>query len=217
MENVLSRNRVQDIEQFLAQPHVQASSPEVHKVSCLACLYELSVGLPSREYLLSRVRMNDTYDIDAHLRGINQQLTDGQYYIGCADYLAGYDTKVFRRRSVFPVIGMRQLAFVFHRVIPKLTWGQKLYRLIMRGRKKRMCKTEILGRLAYAGFRIDHLQTKDNMLYYRVVKCTAPLQGYSPTYGPLIRLKRVVKNGLKVNIYKLNFLKKLFSLEIVMK
>lgn len=202
MEAVITRHRVERIEAFLESPIVKSRLDEDSKISCLTSLYELSVGLSSDAFVLSRLRMNDIYDVDQFLRGINSQLEIGQHYIGCADYLAGYETKVFRQ-SGFPWVSMRLMAFCFHRVLPKLSWGNRLYSLIMRGRKKRMSKTEILGRLVYAGFDIDETKVKDQMLYYRVVKKREPLQGYVPTYGPLIKLKRVVKGGKLAHIYKL--------------
>lgn len=203
MDQVLTSHTIDRIRAFLARPTVSIPGASRARVDSLIQLYELSVGLSGQDYLLRRERMNDTYDIDAFLADINAQMRDGQYYIGCANCMAGYRTKVFTKGLILPRFGLRQLAFIFHRVMPKFKWGAGLYKYLMRGRSKRMCKTEILGRLAYAGFRIEKVRQEGEMLFYRVVKKSAPLEGYTPTYGPLIKLKRVVKGGKLVNIYKL--------------
>lgn len=169
----------------------------------IQCLYALTETLAGSDYLLSKIHMNDHADVDQYLREVNAQLAEGQYFIACADYLSGYQTQVFRMTEKPLKMVFRVTAFIFNRVLPKVSWGRRVHRALTGARKTRLSKTEILGRLSYAGFKIDSLQDHDKILYFRVIKRSAPLEGYVPSYGPLIRMKRMVKNGKMVNIYKL--------------
>ncbi len=198
----ISVKRHSEISEFLTRTKKVVSEKRGTKGRSLEALYALSVGLKSDEYLLMRAKMNDVFDVDALLREVNDLLEERQYFIGCANFLGGYETAVFQRGMFLPKMGLRQLAFLFHRVIPKMSWGNRAYTFLMRGRSKRMSKTEILGRLVYAGFSIDQVETEGVMLYYRVKKSSAPLKGHSPSYGPLIKLKRMGKGGKQIYMYK---------------
>lgn len=166
-------------------------------------LYALAEGLPTNSYILSRIRLNDVGDINTYLAHVNSQLSEGNHFIGCADYLQGYRTKIFSKKGLRSFFSLRMGGFIFHRVLPKFTLTASLYNWLMKDRDKRLSKTEILGRIAYAGFKIEKVTKEGDILHFKARKNSAPLEGHSPTFGPLIKLNRLVKNGRMVKIYKL--------------
>ena len=203
MALTLGGNIILDVPGFIGKVKDRLIRNKDADYNGLEILHGLSEGLKGHEFILTRYQMNDLYDINTHLAALNAQLDKGQYLIGCASHLRGYQSPLFYKGSTLPRITLRHLSFLVHRVLPKLPYSKKIYNWATGGKTKRMCKTEILGRLAYAGFRIEKVREEGPQLFYRVIKTSNPLEGYQPTFGPLIRLKRVVKDGKIVKIYKL--------------
>ena len=78
-----------------------------------------------------------------------------------------------------------------------------MYFWITNGYNRAISKAETFGRLYSCGFElVDHRQIGD-MLYFIARKIQEPAFDYHPTYGPLVRLKRVGKNGRTIYVYKM--------------
>lgn len=91
----------------------------------------------------------------------------------------------------------------FKRVIPKLPILKKIYFFITQGRNRILSKTEILGRLYSCGFEIIEEKYINNQFYFVTKKVKEPAFDNNPTYGPLIKLKRVGKDKKIIIIYKM--------------
>ncbi len=65
-----------------------------------------------------------------------------------------------------------------------------------------MSTAETLGRLVSCGFEIIEYKTIRNLTYFVVMKTRKPLFDKSPTYGPIVNLNRVGKNGKMIKVYK---------------
>jgi lipopolysaccharide/colanic/teichoic acid biosynthesis glycosyltransferase len=70
------------------------------------------------------------------------------------------------------------------------------------GNNRVLSKAETFGRLYSCGFEIVSEQQIGNELYFLARKVREPYFDYSPTYGPLIRLKRYGKGGKLFGVYK---------------
>ncbi|WP_188112167.1 sugar transferase [Aquimarina sp. RZ0] len=92
--------------------------------------------------------------------------------------------------------------FIFHRVFPKVNLTKKLYFWITQGKGRVLTKTEVLGRLYSCGFDLIEERAINNRVYFVAKKKTKPQYDLNPTYGPLISLKRVGKNGKPIQVYK---------------
>ena len=66
-----------------------------------------------------------------------------------------------------------------------------------------MSKAETYGRLYSCGFEIIEEEFKNNKIYFSAKKVKEPLYPKKPSYGFLITLKRVGKNGKIIKVYKL--------------
>jgi lipopolysaccharide/colanic/teichoic acid biosynthesis glycosyltransferase len=93
--------------------------------------------------------------------------------------------------------------FVFKRIFPKLPIFKVAYFAVTKGLKRILSKCEILGRLSYCGFKIVDYAEIDNKLYFIGMKVRKPSADESPSYGPLIKMRRVSKDGKYIYVYKL--------------
>lgn len=93
--------------------------------------------------------------------------------------------------------------FLYKRLWPKLPFLKKIYFILTKGNDRAISHAEVLGRLYSCGFsHIDHL-TINYTTWYAVKKCSDPIMDLNPTYGPIIKLKRVGKNGKLIKVYKI--------------
>lgn len=148
-------------------------------------------------------RINDIRYVNKFFEAVNLKLSLGGTYIGCVE------TKDLRKKRVlgkYP-IGINYIAysidFVVKRVLPKLRWTRKLYFFLTRGQNRVMTRAETLGRLISCGFEIKEEKDIDGRLYVVVEKVGEPKFPEDPTYGALVRLRRVGKDGKLFNVYKL--------------
>ena len=168
----------------------------------LATMHELSAGLGPDSYVLDHVRMNEHFDIYQMLKEVHSQLSDGDHYIGRVDHVRGYEHSEDRDTHISLPPIRKYGRFIVHRIIPKLRATKRLYRLLTRGRNRRISKTEALGRLKHAGFEIIETRTTNKELVFKVKKTRSAITSSEPHYGPLVRLTRLVKGGRYATIYK---------------
>lgn len=147
-------------------------------------------------------RVNDIRYINKFFSAINQKLHEGGVFIGSVE------TKNMRKKRLMkkypPVFNIfyYTLDYLFKRVAPKFFLTKKLYFFITKGQNRVISKAETLGRLYSCGFAIDKLQVIDNLLYFVAHKTRAPYFDDNPTYGPLIKLRRIGKDKKEFYVYK---------------
>jgi lipopolysaccharide/colanic/teichoic acid biosynthesis glycosyltransferase len=87
-------------------------------------------------------------------------------------------------------------------VFPKLPVTKWIYFKITEGRNRVMSATECLGRLYSCGFRVLETELVDNITYVLAEKIGDPDFNRNPSYGALISLNRVGKDGKPFKVYK---------------
>jgi lipopolysaccharide/colanic/teichoic acid biosynthesis glycosyltransferase len=93
--------------------------------------------------------------------------------------------------------------FLFMRVFPKLPLTKRIYYWSTNGYNRAISKAETFGRLYSCGFELIRDKQIGDKLYFVARKIHEPAFDYHPTYGPLIRLKRIGKNGKTIYVYKM--------------
>ncbi|MGN0187151.1 MAG: sugar transferase [Paludibacteraceae bacterium] len=93
--------------------------------------------------------------------------------------------------------------FVWKRIVPKLFLTNRLYYDITQGRNRVLTKTEVLGRLYYCGFEVFDQQVIDGYTLVVARRLRQPNQQVRKRYGPLIKLRRIGKNGRYFDVYKM--------------
>jgi len=147
-------------------------------------------------------KVNDFKRVNKFFEAVNSRLPLYGLYINCVV------TNQIRKKQImrkYPVVNgiFYFFYYLFVRVFPKLPVTKNIYFWFTNGYDRAISKAETFGRLYSCGFElIDNEQVGDR-LYFVARKIQEPSFDYHPTYGPLIRLKRVGKNGKIIYVYKM--------------
>ena len=153
--------------------------------------------------IINLKKINDIRYINKFFEAVNLKLPNSGMYFG--------NVETFRRRrkallDKYPPV-INRLVYVFdyflRRVLPKLKLTRKIYFYLTKGKGRVISKAEIFGRLYSCGFEIVDEKTINNVLYFVAKKIKEPSYDKDPTYGSLIRLRRIGKGGNEFIVYKL--------------
>ncbi|RMZ50135.1 sugar transferase [Flavobacteriaceae bacterium PRS1] len=161
--------------------------------------------LPQHTYnnIVNLKKINDSRYVNKFFESINTKLDKGGLYINCVE---AYNTR--RRRVLKKYIRPFNWFYytadvVFMRVFPKLLIAKNIYFFITKGRNRVLTRAETFGRLYSCGFEIIDEEIIDNKLYFVARKIKEPVFDSNPSYGLIVRLKRIGKGGTIFNVYKL--------------
>jgi lipopolysaccharide/colanic/teichoic acid biosynthesis glycosyltransferase len=148
--------------------------------------------------------VNDIKFVNKFFEAINLKLPIGGLFIGVVE------TNEIKKEGVFtqypPVISHLiyfNYHYLFKRVFPKVIILKKIYFFLTNGFERSLSKAEALGRLYSCGYEVLNDRQVHGKMYFIARKITDPSFDMSPTYGPMISLKRVGKNGKIIHVYKL--------------
>ncbi len=168
-----------------------------------------TLSLPSDNVIIDGVRavvdlklLNRTRYINKYIKGINQILPDGGLYVARFESQRQREERFFSHKCGFISKIEKFLDFGVHRVIPRLKYFKKIYFAITKGKYRVVSLAEAMGRIASCGFALIEHRQIDGFTFAIAMKTRLPLTGYTPTYGPLVRLNRIGKNGKIIKVYK---------------
>lgn len=147
--------------------------------------------------------INDIKRVNKFLEGVNSKLPVGGLFIDCVL------TNEIRKKRILHIYpwGINYLFYLFYyifkRVFPKIPVLKKFYFWLTNGFDRSMSKAEALGRLYSCGFEVLADESFSDRLFFVARKITVPAFDMNPTYGPLVSLKRMGKNGKIIHVYKL--------------
>ena len=155
------------------------------------------------ETIINLLRVNDIKDINKFFDVINTKLTCNGTFIACAETERLRYNRLLKK-FIFPINYIYTFSdYLFKRVFPKLPITRRIYFFVTGGRNRVVSRIELLGRFYRAGFEILDEQGIGSLKYFIVRKTKKPPIDDHKSHSPIIRLKRVGKNGKLVNIYKL--------------
>ncbi len=163
------------------------------------------INQPKNKYytIINLKRVNDFQYINKFFESVNLKLEEGGIFI---DWVETYGLRKKRILSKFPVIINRMVYFtdfLLRRVAPKLPVTKKIYFFLTRGHNRALSKAETFGRLYSCGFEIISENNIQNRLFFIARKISDPYYDVNPSYGPIIKLKRIGKGGKIIGVYKL--------------
>lgn len=159
--------------------------------------------LNSFELYLNLHEMNDIRRLNRYFIEINSKLIYGGVFIGRIEPV---NLRFERYAKSYPYYVARLFYFfdfIWKRIFPKLPFLQKVYFAVTQGKSRAISLAECLGRLYYCGFSVVNLREINNHVYFIVKKIEKPKTDLTPSYGPLIKLKRSGKGGKRIFVYKL--------------
>ena len=157
----------------------------------------------SQQLLINNHKLNDCRRINEYLLSTYAKLETGGLLFGNITPLESFTLNLRKKMPHFLFLIILPFHFFLHRVIPKLSFTKQLYFYITKGRNRVISKSELLGRLAFCGYQLVNEIIIDGNFYFISKKKKTVSKEDSPSYGPIVKLKRVGYNGEFLNIYKL--------------
>jgi lipopolysaccharide/colanic/teichoic acid biosynthesis glycosyltransferase len=161
--------------------------------------------LPNYQYstMIQLERLNDMRGVDRKLSVINEKLADDGLFICCFESKSTKKNQILRKHIKGVNYIFYGFYFLFKRVMPKVFLTKRLYYFITGGKKRIFSKTEVLGRLYCSGFKVILDKKVDQLTYVVAQRVKQPETFKKRIYGPLIRLRRVGKDGEPFVVYKM--------------
>ena len=148
-------------------------------------------------------RINDVRWINKFFESANSKIEIGGYFINCVETYLTRKTRILNR-FIFPFNWFYYgIDVIITRVLPKVPFTKRIYFFITKGQGRVLSRAETFGRLYSCGFEIVDEKLISNELFFIARKIKEPEFDSNPTYGPIVRLKRIGKDGKLFNVYKL--------------
>jgi len=157
----------------------------------------------SQQLFINLHRINDIRRINRYFIRVNENLRPGGVYVCCGETINQRYSRFCRDYGKIAGNILYFCDFIFRRICPKIPITQGLYFALTKGRNRSLSETEILGRLYFCGFIVLGYKEINGMMYFIARKIKEPSRDLDPSYGLLIKLKRVGLNGVPFNCYKL--------------
>jgi lipopolysaccharide/colanic/teichoic acid biosynthesis glycosyltransferase len=148
-------------------------------------------------------RLNNTRGINKKLKILNEKLPDNGIFVCCFESKSTRKTRILKQHLIGLNYIYYSLDFIINRVMPKIFITRNLYNYISGGKNRIFSKSEILGRLYCFGFEVIENKKIGKMTYVIAERKKQPTSLQKRIYGPLIRLRRLGKEGKPFEVYKM--------------
>jgi lipopolysaccharide/colanic/teichoic acid biosynthesis glycosyltransferase len=146
--------------------------------------------------------INDIKRVNKFFEAVNSKLPVGGIFI---DFVITNEIKKERILRMYPW-GLNYIFYffyyIFKRIFPKVPVLKKFYFFLTNGYDRAMSRAEAIGRLYSCGFEVLEKHSFTDKLFFIARKIGEPAFDTRPTYGPLISLQRIGKNGKIIHVYK---------------
>lgn len=177
-------------------------SEDTQKLLEKKCTEKENAPKNSYHLLFTPASLNHIRYINKFLARQNQLLKTG------GNLVCFFQTSLYRKAMIFKKypIGISHIIYtldlIWHRAFPKLPGIKEFYFAVTKGTNRVYPRPEILGRLYRCGFQVIQERNIGDRHYIVAKKIKEPFSDPHPSYGLLIRLPRIGKNGKIFNVYK---------------
>ncbi len=147
-------------------------------------------------------RLNNKRYINKYFESVNDNLSVGAGFVFIVETNEIRKKKILKKYPKYLNHLLYSLDVIINRVLPKLSLTKKLYFFVTKGKTRVISKAETFGRLYSCGFELVDAKVKSGHLHVLARKIRKPYFDNKPTYGLIIRLPRLGKNGKIFNVYK---------------
>ncbi len=153
--------------------------------------------------VIEQERLNDKRRINKFLESVNRDLPLGGTLAGRVECAADRKAAMLARypRPLNWLIYTTDYAI--HRVWPKLPYLRSVYFSWTKGKGRVVSEMEAIGRLYACGFKVVVTEKVGRELHFKAEKSGEPAYDMEATYGPLIKLRRVGRDGNIIRVYKM--------------
>ncbi len=167
-------------------------------------LFNISGIEPSSQQMFIHLhKLNDFRRINQYIIKVNSNLVQGGVFVCCGETTNQRKNRFFKTYTPYLGIFIYAFDFIFRRIVPKLPILQGWYFALTEGKNRALSETEMIGRFYFAGFELISKQEIGGLMYFILKKIKQPSQDTNPSYGPLIRLKRIGRDRKIIYINKL--------------
>ena len=157
----------------------------------------------SKDLIINTHPLNDFRRINEYLLSSYSKIRPGGFLIGSFIPLENMKENLRAKMPHFLYAIILPFNFIFHRVFPKLAITKQIYFILTNGESRVLSKSEILGRLSFCGYELIDDSHFDDRIYFVCKKKKTISNERFPSYGPIVKLKRVGYLGDLIYIYKL--------------
>lgn len=147
-------------------------------------------------------KVNDIRGINDLFIASHDKLPYHGLFVGCYRSKSAYKKDFLKRYPIGLNYILYAINYFLKRILPKLSLTREIYFWFTGGKKRILTKAEVLGRLYCCGFEVIDEFKVDKLNYFIARKSKEPNRNEVMTYGPIIRLNRVGKNGRLFKVYK---------------
>jgi lipopolysaccharide/colanic/teichoic acid biosynthesis glycosyltransferase len=153
--------------------------------------------------IINLKKVNEIREINTFFTVVNDRLPLGGVFVLC------FESKSQRKRRI---IGLHPtirnylyygMDYIFRRVLPKLNLTREFYFWVTNGTNRPLSKAEVLGRLYCCGFEFVNDRKINGISYVIAHKKNQPNRLEVFNFSPIIKLRRVGKDGKLIKVYKL--------------
>lgn len=148
-------------------------------------------------------RINDIRYVNKYFEEINRHLPDGGLVAGCVETKDARKQRVLNKAPLILSYPYYGIDFIYKRILPKIPGLKRAYFSITKGHNRVITLPETLGRLYSCGFKILETRQIGYLTWFVAEKTDKPKYDMSPTYGPVVRLRRVAKDRKIIRVYKM--------------
>ena len=175
---------------------------ETTVIDCDCLFSQVSMNGNPVRLLVNCHRINDIRWLNRYFLEIHNVMMNGGYLFGRAHTLKTHKEWIFSRYPTKLAYAVYAVDFLFNRVLPKLPYIKRIYFAMTKGKGRILSKAEILGRLHFCGFELVAEKEVNKNYCFVVRKLKKPSVDKSPSYGPLVELKRVGANNEVIRVFK---------------
>jgi len=147
-------------------------------------------------------KTNDVRWFNRYFLQVYRTLENRGYFVGKVHTIDTHKKQYYEKYPKYVAGLFYGINFIWCRVFPKLPYIQKLYFALTKGRNRMVSKAEVYGRLYFSGFRVVDDMEIENRLFFIAQKVKMPSFNTNPTYGPIVRLKRIGFQRKMITVYK---------------
>ena len=152
--------------------------------------------------LVNLHKTNDVRWFNRYFLQIYRKLENRGYFVGKVHTIETHKKQYDEKYPKYVAGLFYSINFIWCRVFPKLPYIQKLYFALTKGRNRMVSKAEVYGRLYFSGFKVVDDMEIGNRLFFIAQKVKMPSFNTNPTYGPIVRLKRIGFERKMITVYK---------------
>ena len=147
--------------------------------------------------------LNNIRFLNKFLQAVNYKLSSDGIFEGNFEEYKHRKLRVLNKKNKLLNHLIHSGDILVNRVLPKLKFSKRFYFEITNGKGRVLSKAEAFGRLYSCGFEIIEEYDLEGKTYFTAKKVKEPVFNNKPSYGPLIRLNRIGKEGKPIRVYKL--------------